>query len=236
MSPRSFPSKGPAALLPRKRSSSTGLAGQLSNGSSQRSVNSVTRQNLASEIEQDGSGRKSLSESLLVDPNPVSGNVSLRKQFHDEEEYHTTVKVAKSSEDESSFLQLAAALASREAADKLLGVIKYIMQELHSTRGILAGERARSFQLQSVETKNGLEYLMNGEQGAAKQIPTALQWHRTKPILDVKLPQRFCLVMSPVGRLVELGMENPTCSTVYISESVTLTCAFCFWSEPSNVF
>ncbi|KAM0984981.1 hypothetical protein ACFX13_012522 [Malus domestica] len=44
--------------------------------------------------------------------------------------------------------QLAAALASREAADKLLGVIKYIMQELHSTRGVLAGERARSFQLQ----------------------------------------------------------------------------------------
>ncbi|KAM2656945.1 hypothetical protein EV1_012377 [Malus domestica] len=79
MSRRSFPSKGPATLLPRKRLSSTGLAGQLSNGSSQRSVNSVTRQNLASEIEQDGSGRKSLSESLLVDPNPVSGNVSLRK-------------------------------------------------------------------------------------------------------------------------------------------------------------
>ncbi|KAM1171636.1 hypothetical protein ACFXTH_021985 [Malus domestica] len=105
ISRRSFPSKGPGTLLPEKRASSTGLASQLSNASSQRSVNSVTRQNLASAIEQHGSGRKSLSESLLVDPNPVSGNVSLRKQFHNEEEFNTTVKVAKSSEDESSFSQ-----------------------------------------------------------------------------------------------------------------------------------
>lgn len=104
MSRRSFPSKVPGTLLPEKRLS-TGLVGQLNNGSSQRSVNSVTRQNLASAIEHHGSGRKSLSESLLVDPNPVSGNVSLRKQFHNDEEYNTTVKVVKSSEDESSFSQ-----------------------------------------------------------------------------------------------------------------------------------
>lgn len=105
MSRRSFPSKVPGTLLPEKRLS-TGLVGQLNNGSSQRSVNSVTRQNLASAIEHHGSGRKSLSESLLVDPNPVSGNVSLRKQFHNDEEYNMSVKVVKSSEDESSFSQV----------------------------------------------------------------------------------------------------------------------------------
>lgn len=103
---RSFPSKGPGTLLPEKLPSSNGLASQLTNGSSQRSVNSVTRQNLASAIEQHGSGRKSLSESLLVDANPVPGNVSLRKQFHNDEEYNTAVKVTKGSEDESSLLQV----------------------------------------------------------------------------------------------------------------------------------
>lgn len=103
---RSLPSKGPATLLPEKRSSTNGLASQLTNGSSQRSVNSVARQNLASAIEQHGSGRKSLSESLLVDSNPVSVNVSLRKQFHSDEEYNTNAKVAKGSEDESSLLQV----------------------------------------------------------------------------------------------------------------------------------
>ncbi|KAK9933710.1 hypothetical protein M0R45_020890 [Rubus argutus] len=103
---RSLPSKGPATLLPEKRSSTNGLASQLTNGSSQRSVNSVARQNLASAIEQHGSGRKSLSESLLVDSNPVSVNVSLRKQFHSDEEYNTNAKVAKGSEDESSLLQI----------------------------------------------------------------------------------------------------------------------------------
>lgn len=103
---RSLPSKGSATLLPEKRSSTNGLASQLTNGSSQRSVNSVARQNLASAIEQHGSGRKSLSESLLVDSNPVSVNVSLRKQFHSDEEYSTNAKVAKGSEDESSLLQI----------------------------------------------------------------------------------------------------------------------------------
>lgn len=89
-----------------RRSSSKGLATQLSNGSSQRSVDSVARQNLASTIEQHGSGRKSLSESILVDPNPSSGNVSLRKQFSNEEEYNRTQKVAKRLEDEGSSLQV----------------------------------------------------------------------------------------------------------------------------------
>ncbi|KAL5785276.1 hypothetical protein ACOSQ2_007668 [Xanthoceras sorbifolium] len=95
-------SKGPGQLVYEKRSSSAGLATQLSNGSSQRSVDTVARQNLASAIEHHGSGRKSLSESVLVDP---SGNVSLCKQFQNEEDYSTTVKVAKRSEDETSFSQ-----------------------------------------------------------------------------------------------------------------------------------
>ncbi|KAL5782345.1 hypothetical protein ACOSP7_007374 [Xanthoceras sorbifolium] len=95
-------SKGPGQLVYEKRSSSAGLATQLSNGSSQHSVDTVARQNLASAIEHHGSGRKSLSESVLVDP---SGNVSLCKQFQNEEDYSTTVKVAKRSEDETSFSQ-----------------------------------------------------------------------------------------------------------------------------------
>ncbi|KAK3189787.1 hypothetical protein Dsin_029348 [Dipteronia sinensis] len=95
-------SKGPGQLVYEKRSSSTALATQLSNGSSKRSVDTVTRQNLASAIEHHGSGRKSLSESVLVDP---SGNVSLCKQFQNEEEYSPTIKMAKSSEDENSFSQ-----------------------------------------------------------------------------------------------------------------------------------
>lgn len=103
---RSFPSKDPGGLLFEKLSSSTGLASQLSNISSHRSVDSVARQNLASAIEQHGSGRKSLSESSLVDLNPVSGNVSLRKQFHNDEEYSTAIKVAKGSEEESLFSQV----------------------------------------------------------------------------------------------------------------------------------
>ncbi|KAH9765672.1 Galactose oxidase/kelch repeat superfamily protein [Citrus sinensis] len=106
MGRRSTPSaKGPGQLLFEKRSSSTGLACQLGNGAPQRSVDSVARQNLASAIEQHGSGRKSLSEFALVDPNPISGNVSLGKQFQNEEEYSTAVKMEKNSEDETSFVQ-----------------------------------------------------------------------------------------------------------------------------------
>lgn len=62
-------------------------------------VDSVARQNLASAIEQHGSGRKSMSESSLIDPEPASGNTSLRKKFHNEEEI-MALKMAKSSLDE----------------------------------------------------------------------------------------------------------------------------------------
>lgn len=98
MGRQSILSKG--SFLLENRSSCTGLATQLSNSAPQHSVSSVARQNLASAIEQHGSGRKSLSVSL-ADPN----SISLRKQFHSDEEYNMVVKVAKSLEDEISSLQ-----------------------------------------------------------------------------------------------------------------------------------
>ncbi|XP_030545636.1 acyl-CoA-binding domain-containing protein 4 isoform X2 [Rhodamnia argentea] len=99
--------KKAAGPLFGRRSSSKGVVTQLSNGSSQHSVDSVARQSLASTIEQHGSGRKSLSESTLTDPNPSSGNVSLRKQFSNEEKYSRTLRLAKRLEDEGSSLQAA---------------------------------------------------------------------------------------------------------------------------------
>lgn len=111
ISRRSFPSKGPGSLLLEKYSSPTALASQLSNGSSQRTGDSASRQNLASAIEQHGSGRLSLSESSLNDPNTVTSNISLRKQFHNEEEYNTSHKMAKA-EDESYISQAAEHKAS----------------------------------------------------------------------------------------------------------------------------
>ncbi|TYJ20384.1 hypothetical protein E1A91_A09G260800v1 [Gossypium mustelinum] len=74
------------------------------NASSHHSVDSAVRQNLASVIDH-GSGRRSLSDLSLADQNPLSGNVSLRKQFHNKEEYNTSVRITKSSEDLSSILQ-----------------------------------------------------------------------------------------------------------------------------------
>lgn len=102
---RSTPGKPAGQMQVGKRSSSAGSASQLINGSSQRSVDSAARQNLASVIEH-GSGRRSLSELSFVDQNPLSGNFSLRKQFHNEEEYNTTFKITKCLEDESSIVQV----------------------------------------------------------------------------------------------------------------------------------
>ncbi|KAK9057754.1 hypothetical protein SSX86_022592 [Deinandra increscens subsp. villosa] len=65
-------------------------------------VGSLGRQNLASVIEHHGSGRKSLSESLLVDSN--LGNVSLRKeQVLDDD---AAMKLERSLEDERSSLPM----------------------------------------------------------------------------------------------------------------------------------
>ncbi|RDX75301.1 Acyl-CoA-binding domain-containing protein 4, partial [Mucuna pruriens] len=95
--------KGPRSILLEKHSLSAGLASQLKNCSSQRSINSVAQQNLASAIEH-GSERKSLSESLLVqDSHSLPTNISLRRQFDHDEVYNADIRIDKHSEDESSF-------------------------------------------------------------------------------------------------------------------------------------
>lgn len=96
---RSTPTKGQGPLVSENCSSSTGQATQVSNSSVHEPVDSLGRQNLASAIDQHGSGRRSLSESLLTHPNP--GNISLRKQLHIEED-RVVVKITKNSEDENS--------------------------------------------------------------------------------------------------------------------------------------
>lgn len=102
---RSTLSKVAGTLLPENHASSIGMPTRPSHGSFNCQIDSVARQNLASAIEQHGSGRKSLSESLLVDPNTAPGNVSLRKQFYNEEENADT-QVTKSSEDRTSFRKM----------------------------------------------------------------------------------------------------------------------------------
>lgn len=101
MGRRSAPGKGTGSLLFEKSSSGTELS-----ASSQRLVEAVARQNLASAIEHHGSGRKSLSEFSVIEPNPVSSNLSLRKQFHNEEEHKMAVKMPKGSEDDNPSLQV----------------------------------------------------------------------------------------------------------------------------------
>ncbi|MFS8001540.1 putative kelch-type beta propeller [Helianthus anomalus] len=59
------------------------------------------KQSLASVMEHHGSGRKSLSESLLLDSNP--GNVSLRKEHVDDD---VALKLARNLEDERSSLPM----------------------------------------------------------------------------------------------------------------------------------
>ncbi|CAK9318546.1 unnamed protein product [Citrullus colocynthis] len=68
-------------------------------------IDSTARQNLASAIEH-GSGRKSISETSLFDPNPIPGNISLRKQFHNDEAFEKTTKIPKTPEDDSSTSQV----------------------------------------------------------------------------------------------------------------------------------
>lgn len=93
---RSTLSKVQGSLGSSNHSSSTVglLYTQLFDSSLPGPAENVSRQNLASVIEQHGSGRRSLSESLIAD----SANVSLRKQFHCDEEI--VVKTSKSSEGE----------------------------------------------------------------------------------------------------------------------------------------
>ncbi|KAL3812849.1 hypothetical protein ACJIZ3_014117 [Penstemon smallii] len=99
---RSTLSKVAGTLLSENRSSSLGLSTQPGNVSLSGHFDSVPKLNLASAIEQHGSGRKSLSESLLVDPSSAPGNVSLRKQFYSEEE-NADMTSTRSSDYKNSF-------------------------------------------------------------------------------------------------------------------------------------
>ncbi|CAA7061892.1 unnamed protein product [Microthlaspi erraticum] len=104
--PQTTSKKNPGRLLFGKRSSSSAAlsSDESVKASSQRLIDSVARQKLASAIEEHGgSGRRSLSEIAFADHrNPSSGNVSLRKQFSTEEEYRAVIEPAKSSEEEIS--------------------------------------------------------------------------------------------------------------------------------------
>lgn len=95
---RLAPTKDKVPLTYDNRSSTVGPAALVSNNS-HGPLDSVGRQNIASAIDQHGSGRRSLSESLLAHPNP--GNVSLRKQLHNEDE-RLVMKITQNSEDETS--------------------------------------------------------------------------------------------------------------------------------------
>ncbi|KAL8047708.1 hypothetical protein ABFX02_07G017700 [Erythranthe guttata] len=99
---RSTLSKVAGTLLSENGPSSIGLSQPGNAASLSGHFDSISRLNLASAIEQHGSGRKSLSESLLVDPNSGPGNVSLRKQFYNEEE-NTDATTTKISVDKNSF-------------------------------------------------------------------------------------------------------------------------------------
>ncbi|KAG7551129.1 Kelch repeat type 1 [Arabidopsis thaliana x Arabidopsis arenosa] len=109
--PQTTSKKNPGRLLFGKRSSSSAVltSDESVKASSQRLIDSVARQKLASAIEEHGgSGRRSLSEIAFGDHrNPSSGNVSLRKQFSTEEEYRAVIEPAKCSEEELSVPQTA---------------------------------------------------------------------------------------------------------------------------------
>lgn len=98
---RSTLSKVAGTLLSENRSSSVGVSTQPGNVSGSGHFDSVSKLNLAAAIEQHGSGRKSLSDSFHADPNSATGNVSLRKQFYNEEE-NADVTSTKNSEDKNS--------------------------------------------------------------------------------------------------------------------------------------
>ncbi|XP_038995111.1 acyl-CoA-binding domain-containing protein 6-like [Hibiscus syriacus] len=87
----------------KRDSSSAGPANQTINSSSQSSDDSAVKQNLASIIEHNCS-RKSLLELTFLDQN-TPGNVSLRKQFNNEEEHNATVRITKNPDNSSFILQ-----------------------------------------------------------------------------------------------------------------------------------
>ncbi|XP_010243563.1 PREDICTED: acyl-CoA-binding domain-containing protein 4 [Nelumbo nucifera] len=139
---RSTPDKGLGQFLFQNCTNATGLAAQFS-GVPSCPVGSVARQNLASALEHHGSGRKSISDCLL-DTNPTSGNVSLRKQFHNEEECNTSLKILKNIEDENSSSQRTKVLDMGVQTD-----IAGLMSSAEETPFVFDSENTRPLQKQA---------------------------------------------------------------------------------------
>ncbi|CAN6469408.1 unnamed protein product [Victoria cruziana] len=105
-------------------------------------IDSIAKQNLKSALEQNGSSRKSLSESS-IDQNPAPGNISLRKQFHHEEDCSLQMKMQKELEEDRN----------RECNDNLLPTNALSqktkpldsMLQISATKGIVNAEHDSPF-------------------------------------------------------------------------------------------
>ncbi|KAF3782266.1 Acyl-CoA-binding domain-containing protein 4 [Nymphaea thermarum] len=104
-------------------------------------IDSIAKQNLKSALEQNGSSRKSLSESSM-DQNPVSGNISLRKQFH-HEECSLQMKMQKELEEDRNREWNDNSLQSNALAQKTKPVDS--MLEMAATKGIMNADHDSPF-------------------------------------------------------------------------------------------
>ncbi|KAF9605346.1 hypothetical protein IFM89_016481 [Coptis chinensis] len=102
MGQRTTLDQGSCPLAFANRSYTIKLAAHIDNEARPYPIDSVARHNLASVLDHHGSSRRSISESCLLNSNPVSGNVSLRKQFHNEGEYNVALKILQNIEGEKS--------------------------------------------------------------------------------------------------------------------------------------
>lgn len=125
---RLAPNKNLGQLPRHNRSSSNEFTSQL-HGVASCPVDSL-RQNLASIIEEHGSSRRSLSESVLTDSTNASGSVSLRKQFHNGEEI--TCKVTRSSDEDNSYSQFLEQRRAPETACPADSSGRFIMEDIAS--------------------------------------------------------------------------------------------------------
>ncbi|XP_021751068.1 acyl-CoA-binding domain-containing protein 4-like [Chenopodium quinoa] len=127
---RLAPNKNPGSLPRHNRSSSNEFASQL-HGAPSCPVDSL-RQNLASIIEEHGSTRRSLSESVHADSTNASGSVSLRKQFHCEEDPTRKPSNSRSSDDENSLSQFLEQRRPPETACPAETSGRFIMEDIPS--------------------------------------------------------------------------------------------------------
>ncbi|GAU42716.1 hypothetical protein TSUD_382510 [Trifolium subterraneum] len=166
--------KGPGSILD-KHSSST----QLRNDSSQRFIDSVVRQSLASAIER-GSERKSLSESLFIqDSGPLSTNTSLNSQFDHDEEFIVDDRVDNHSEDERSFPQAADHRTNQNNPGHQMNTrgAKTNMEE----QVLASGDSIRNIGVGNtvLETDHG-SYLENNKSGSLSTASNIYNYYETK--------------------------------------------------------